>query len=125
MGGGRTSNPEAQKSQIERNIDSFPEQLKPNSEGYIGLPGRSSDKEKRQLKVNDTTSTYEALSNALTRGARLDDDVRVNYGGSSWVHDDGVRITIRPNSRSGSPVIEIVSGNPILATQKIHIEEIK
>lgn len=125
MGGGRSSNPEARKSQIERNIDSLPAQFKPNSEGFIGAPGKSGDDDKRQFFATDPPSTYASLANHLTEGAHIDTKAQVNYGGSTWVHEGGVRITIRPSSKSGSPVIEITSTHQGLASQKIHIEEIK
>jgi hypothetical protein len=124
MGGGRSSNPEARKSQLDRNIDSLPTEFKPNSEGFIGLPGKSGDDDKRQLLVTNPVSTYASLAKHLTDGARIDPDAQVKYGGSSWVHEGGDRITIRPSSKSGSPVIEIVSTHRGLASQKIHIEEI-
>ena len=107
------------------NVDSLPEEFKPDKNGYIGLSGRSGEEDKRQLLVTDASSTYASLSKDLTEGAVVDNGVKVSYGGTSWLHEGGHRITIRPNSKSGSPVIEITSTLQTLASQKIHIEEIK
>lgn len=125
MGGGRTSNPEKQPSSLDRAIAKISAQFQLDERGYIGEQGRAGEEDKRQIRSNDPREAFKELAGILTNEATWDEAVKVNFGGKSFLHNDGSRVTIRPESRSGSPVIEISSQDPRISSQKIHFEEAK
>ncbi len=121
MGAGRTSDPSSKVGSIERAIDALHDEHPLNTEGYFGVIGTSGSDDKRQIFSDDSPATFKTFEQELTEGAEIDSGVNLTSG-SSYLHSDGTRVTIRPSSKSGSPAIDIVSGNPKLATQKIHFE---
>ena len=86
-----------------------------NNSGYYGVPGSSS----RVRVINGTVDEAYALFDHLSSG--YTHESVAGYGGVTRALPNGGYVTFRPDSKSGSPAIDI-KGIPGIKDQKIHFE---
>ena len=121
MGGGSSSRSGVGQNSVDRAVGALSNTYPLNQDGYFGVIGEAGSERVRQITSDDPTATFERFEKELTKGATVDSNVSLTSG-KSYLHPDGTRVNIRPNSKSQSPAIDIVSKNPRVANQKIHFE---